>query len=107
MGDLYDDAADEYLNGKKKASKIDELEPDFRSKIEELQNRYSQMGKSLKVREAYRSPETQNNYYAQGRTRPGNIITHAKGGQSDHQYRQAIDIDPSDGDYQTLGKIAK
>lgn len=42
----------------------------------------------------YRDAEAQNALYAQGRTAPGNIVTNAKGGQSKHQQRIAIDFCP-------------
>lgn len=42
----------------------------------------------------YRSPKDQDALYAQGRTKPGPIITHAKAGQSMHQYRLAYDCVP-------------
>ncbi|MEW6129585.1 MAG: M15 family metallopeptidase [Acidobacteriota bacterium] len=32
----------------------------------------------------YRSPEEQNALYAQGRTKPGKVVTNAKAGQSNH-----------------------
>ena len=38
-----------------------------------------------------RSIEEQNNKYAQGRTAPGNIVTHAQGGESGHNYNCASD----------------
>ncbi len=42
----------------------------------------------------YRSKEEQNELYSRGRTKPGAIITNAKGGQSLHQYRIACDVVP-------------
>lgn len=84
-----------------------DLEQTVRDKFNQLQELYKQQGKSLKIRETYRPSEVQDRYYSQGRTTPGKIITHAKGGQSDHQYGQAVDVDPSDGDYQNLGRLAK
>jgi peptidoglycan L-alanyl-D-glutamate endopeptidase CwlK len=44
------------------------------------------------ITETYRSFEKQAEYYAQGRTKPGAIITHAKPGQSYHQYYLALDF---------------
>ena len=44
------------------------------------------------VKETRRSFDQQNEYYAQGRTAPGGIITNAKGGESPHQYGLAADI---------------
>jgi peptidoglycan L-alanyl-D-glutamate endopeptidase CwlK len=40
----------------------------------------------------YRSPEEQNELYAYGRTKPGPKRTNARGGQSAHQWRTAIDF---------------
>lgn len=42
--------------------------------------------------EAYRSNERSDELYAQGRTKPGNIVTNAKGGSSYHNYRLAFDV---------------
>jgi diguanylate cyclase (GGDEF)-like protein len=107
MPDIIDDILEGAGLAKPKPSKLDRLDPDFRSKFEQLEGWAKQNNISLKVREGYRSKETQDGYYAQGRSKPGNIITYAKGGQSDHQYGQAIDVDPSDGDYRKLGAQAK
>lgn len=46
----------------------------------------------LFVFEAFRSPERQAYLYAQGRTRPGGIVTYAKPWQSYHQYGLAVDL---------------
>lgn len=45
----------------------------------------------------YRSIAEQNAIYAQGRTKPGKIVTNAKGGQSLHNFGVAFDICFSDG----------
>jgi len=59
----------------------------------------------------YRSIQEQNEIYAQGRTKPGKIVTNAKGGQSFHNFGLAIDIYPEIGGYNAnfnrLGEIAK
>lgn len=46
----------------------------------------------LKVVSAYRSNAEQDALYAQGRTKPGKIVTNAKGGQSNHNTGTAIDV---------------
>ena len=46
------------------------------------------------VTSTYRDNESQDALYAQGRTTPGSIVTKAKGGQSFHNYRCAIDVVP-------------
>lgn len=40
----------------------------------------------------YRSVEEQNGLFAQGRTKPGKIVTNAKGGQSLHNFGCAVDF---------------
>lgn len=42
--------------------------------------------------EGYRSIAEQNDLYAQGRTKPGKIVTNVKGGQSWHNYGLAVDF---------------
>lgn len=46
----------------------------------------------LKVTSAYRSKQDQDALYAQGRTKPGRIVTNARGGQSNHNSGKAIDV---------------
>ena len=46
------------------------------------------------VTSTYRDNESQNALYAQGRTKPGRIVTNAKAGQSWHNYRLAFDVVP-------------
>jgi peptidoglycan L-alanyl-D-glutamate endopeptidase CwlK len=49
-------------------------------------------GINIKVISGLRSYEEQNELYAQGRTKPGKIVTKAKGGQSWHNFGTAFDI---------------
>jgi peptidoglycan L-alanyl-D-glutamate endopeptidase CwlK len=42
----------------------------------------------------YRSVEEQDWLYAQGRTRPGNKVTNARGGSSAHNFGLAVDLAP-------------
>ncbi|RJZ09976.1 Peptidoglycan L-alanyl-D-glutamate endopeptidase CwlK [Listeria monocytogenes] len=46
----------------------------------------------LCVAQGYRSSAEQNTLYAQGRTKPGAVVTNAKGGQSNHNYGVAVDL---------------
>lgn len=50
------------------------------------------LGHEVRIVEGYRSIERQNELYAQGRTTPGKIVTNAKGGESFHNYRCAVDF---------------
>ncbi|EEO3609202.1 N-acetylmuramoyl-L-alanine amidase family protein, partial [Listeria monocytogenes] len=52
----------------------------------------AKQGIYLCVAQGYRSKTEQNALYAQGRTKPGSVVTNAKGGQSNHNYGVAVDL---------------
>ena len=56
--------------------------------------RSKKQGIDLLVTSTYRDNESQDALYAQGRTKPGKIVTNAKAGQSWHNYRCAVDVVP-------------
>ncbi|MBE99307.1 M15 family metallopeptidase [Flavobacterium coralii] len=72
------------------------LHPDIRQEVragyEFVNNK--QLGKGVRLRFAHtlRTPEEQNALYAQGRTKPGKVVTKAKAWQSIHNYGLAFDI---------------
>lgn len=47
---------------------------------------------AIRIVQGLRTIDEQNALYAQGRTKPGNIVTNAKGGSSFHNYGLAIDF---------------
>lgn len=47
---------------------------------------------AVRIVQGLRTVEEQNALYAQGRTKPGSIVTNAKGGSSFHNYGLAIDF---------------
>lgn len=47
---------------------------------------------AVRIVQGLRTIDEQNALYAQGRTKPGNIVTNAKGGSSYHNYGLAIDF---------------
>lgn len=73
------------------------------------------LGRPFTVSEAYRTTERQKSLYAQGRTKPGPIVTERDGVNrvSDHQLRLAVDIYPNcpkhlqAGWYQDIEDVAK
>lgn len=75
--------------------RIQLLHPLLRDEAREL---YNEICKALKGRAICRFSHTlrtfkeQDDLYSQGRTRPGKIVTNAKGGDSYHNYGLAIDI---------------
>lgn len=61
----------------------------------------------VRIVQGLRTIEYQNDLYAQGRTKPGQIVTKAKGGSSFHNYGLALDFaimydKDGDGKYETL-----
>jgi peptidoglycan L-alanyl-D-glutamate endopeptidase CwlK len=73
---------------------IDDLLPVVKEKVKKFVALCKGDGIELLVTSTYRDNESQNALYAQGRTEPGKIVTNAKGGQSFHNYRCAVDVVP-------------
>lgn len=71
-----------------------DLQPDFRERVQTLLNMANGTGIQLQVNETLRSFARSNQLYAQGRTRPGKIVTNAAAGQSYHNYGLAVDLYP-------------
>lgn len=76
------------------AKKIEELHPKIREKVKMFIKSAESKGIKLRITSGYRSFEEQNELYAKGRTKPGPIVTRAKGGQSSHNYALAFDVVP-------------
>ena len=66
-----------------------ELQPKATSFVNRVHN---ELNIKLRITDGYRSIQEQNALYAQGRTTPGKIVTHARGGQSLHNYGKAFDV---------------
>lgn len=76
-------------------SRIDTLEPDFQPKIQQLLDALNaSTGIKWGVVQGRRTIAYQNELYAQGRTKPGQVVTKAKGGQSPHNFGLAADLCP-------------
>lgn len=71
---------------------------DLHPKVADLCNKFIEAcgkeGIKVIITSTYRDNESQNALYAQGRTKPGEVVTRAKGGQSFHNYRVAFDFAP-------------
>ena len=68
------------------------LHPKLRQLAENLIEKAAEAGLSIMVTQTLRTVEEQNELYAQGRTKPGRIVTNARGGESFHNYGLAFDI---------------
>lgn len=76
----------------KSNKKLVGVHPYVKNKAIELIKKAYTEGIYIQVTQGFRSIEEQNELYAQGRTKPGKIVTKAKGGQSIHNYGLAFDI---------------
>ncbi|MGZ3397697.1 MAG: M15 family metallopeptidase [Caulobacteraceae bacterium] len=68
------------------------LHPVVRAAVSAVLETLHGRGVPFQVFEAFRAPERQAWLYAQGRTRPGGIVTKAQAWQSYHQYGLAVDL---------------
>lgn len=71
------------------------IHPNLRGELEQIYNEICEVLKGraeCRFTHTLRTFEEQNELYAQGRTKPGAIVTRAKGGQSWHNYGLAVDI---------------
>jgi len=73
---------------------LEELIPPARDRAYEFLNLCIAAKIDVIVTSTYRDYESQNELYAQGRTKPGKIVTNARGGESFHNFRCAFDIVP-------------
>jgi peptidoglycan LD-endopeptidase CwlK len=72
--------------------KLANVHPTLKAKAIELIKRAHAQGINVLITQGYRSIAEQNELYAQGRTKPGKIVTNAKGGYSYHNFGLAFDI---------------
>ena len=74
--------------------KIDDLNPKVADVCRKFMAACEAQGIDVIITSTYRDAESQNALYAQGRTKPGRIVTNAKAGQSWHNWKCAIDVVP-------------
>ncbi|HYV47001.1 MAG TPA: M15 family metallopeptidase [Myxococcaceae bacterium] len=68
------------------------INPDFLARIRDMLAACRAAGADYWATSGYRSPADQDVLYAQGRTKPGNVVTAAQGFQSAHNFGLAIDF---------------
>lgn len=71
---------------------INDLLPVVRAKCVAFVAACAKAGIEVKIISTYRDAARQNALYAQGRTRPGKIVTYARAGSSWHNHRAAFDF---------------
>jgi peptidoglycan L-alanyl-D-glutamate endopeptidase CwlK len=68
------------------------LLPEVQPYARELVTKAGADGITIKVISGLRTYDEQNDLYAQGRTKPGKIVTNARGGYSNHNFGIAFDV---------------
>jgi peptidoglycan L-alanyl-D-glutamate endopeptidase CwlK len=72
---------------------LDLVYPPLLEKMEIVfQDMWNVTGQKMKYTHGYRSPEAQAELFAQGRTKPGKIVTYSPAGSSWHEYGLAVDV---------------
>ncbi len=68
------------------------VQPVFASFLIEAKKHFQEKGVDIRIICGTRTYAEQDALYAQGRTKPGQIVTKAKGGQSNHNFGIAVDV---------------
>lgn len=72
--------------------KVPGLHPKLADSVSAMRTELKARGIQADVQSGVRDEKTQNDLYAQGRTKPGEIITNAKAWESWHNYGIAVDF---------------
>ena len=73
---------------------LDDLLPQVKARVEDFIKACKIAGIDILVTSTFRDNASQDALYAQGRTTAGKIVTNARGGDSFHNHRCAVDIVP-------------
>ena len=77
-----------------KRNKTTRLHPAFRQALAQLAEVLTRRGLTALITGGFRTFAEQDILFAQGRTTPGDIVTKARGGESNHNYGLAVDMFP-------------
>lgn len=75
-------------------NRLKKVHPELASRIRAVAATLAQAGINIEVVQGLRTFAEQDELFKQGRTKPGLVVTHAKGGQSNHNYGLAVDVVP-------------
>ncbi|RHW37687.1 M15 family peptidase [Lysinibacillus yapensis] len=68
------------------------IHPVVKERVNQLIEQTAAKGISIVITDGFRSTEEQNQIYEKGRSLEGNVVTHAKGGESYHNFGLAVDF---------------
>src|SRR6267154_5309216 len=77
-------------------SRLSEVHPELARRVRKLAEKCEANNIILRVSQGLRTWDQQDLLYAQGRSAPGPIVTHAPGGYSAHNFGYAVDIVPGE-----------
>ncbi|NMO95194.1 M15 family metallopeptidase [Paenibacillus lemnae] len=80
------------LNNQQEALPVTDLHPAVLAQKNRLVAQTRELGIKIMITDGFRTHEEQDRLYQQGRTAVGQIVTHARGGESMHNYGLAIDF---------------
>ena len=75
-------------------NRLKKVHPELAKRITFLIQALANEGYTIEVVQGLRTFAEQDELFKQGRSKPGQIVTRAKGGQSNHNYGLAVDLCP-------------
>lgn len=75
-------------------NRLAKVHPTLAAGIRSMIASLAAQGLTVEVVQGLRTFAEQDALFAQGRTKPGQVVTNAKGGQSNHNYGLAVDLCP-------------
>jgi peptidoglycan LD-endopeptidase CwlK len=75
-------------------NRLKKVHPELAKRVRLLIEDLAKAGMQIEVVQGLRTFAEQDALFAQGRTKPGNVVTNARGGQSNHNYGLAVDVVP-------------
>jgi len=74
--------------------RLTKVHPELASRVKALIESLAEQGNIIEVVQGLRTFAEQDELFKQGRTKSGQVVTNAKGGQSNHNYGLAVDLCP-------------
>nr|MBA3805723.1 M15 family metallopeptidase [Acidobacteriota bacterium] len=75
-------------------NRLKKVHPELAKRVRMVIENLAKAGVQVEVVQGLRTFAEQDALFAQGRTKPGKVVTNARGGQSNHNYGLAVDVVP-------------
>jgi peptidoglycan LD-endopeptidase CwlK len=75
-------------------NRLKKVHPELARRVRMVIENLAKAGMQIEVVQGLRTFAEQDALFAQGRTKPGKVVTNARGGQSNHNYGLAVDVVP-------------